>query len=153
MVFPMKKLLQISALAIALVMMLATLASCSGPADDADDARRALIKNDYEVMLVDDDNEATIAALEQEYDLFGLEEYLTAMDNEDYSKAENVIIIFYFDETRDAKDSMEGIEKLVEDMKKDMKASGVDIDSMDLELDRSGEVIWWGTPDAVKAAR
>ena len=79
----MKKLLKISALAIALVMMLALFAACGGPADDADDARRALIKNDYEVMLIDDDNEATIAALEQESDLFGLEEYLNAMDSED----------------------------------------------------------------------
>lgn len=149
----MKKLLKVSAFALVLMMLVATFASCAGPADDADDARRALIKNDYEVMLVEDDDNAVIAAMEQEYDLFGLEEYLTAVDNEDYSKAKNIIVIFYFDETRDAKDSMDGIEKLIEDMKKDMKAAGMDVDALELELDRSGDVIWWGTPDAVKAAK
>ena len=148
----MKKLLKISAFALVLMMLVAAFASCAGPADDADDARRALIKNDYEVMLVDDEN-PVIATLEKEYDLFGLEEYLSAMDNEESAKAENFIMIFYFDEARDAKDSMEGIEKLIEDMKKDMKAGGLNVDGMDVEFKRSGDVIWWGTPDAVKAAK
>lgn len=147
----MKKLLKISALALVLVMLVASFASCAGPADDADDARRALIKNDYEVDLIEDD--ATIAQLEKEYDLFELEEYILAYDNEDESKIKNFVAIFYFDETRDAKDSMSGVEKIVEELKADLKAGGVDVDSMELELDRSGEVIWWGTPDAVKAAK
>ena len=148
----MKKLLKISAFALVLLMLVAAFASCAGPADDADDARRALIKNKYEVTIVDDDD-PTIATLEKEYDLFGLEEYLTAIDNENWSEAKNFIFIFYFDETRDAKDSMAGIEKLIEEQKKELKDAGLKIDDMELELDRSGEVIWWGTPDAVKAAK
>ena len=148
----MKKLLKIYAFALVLLMLVAAFASCAGPADDADDAHRALRKNKYEVTIVDDDD-PTIATLEKEYDLFGLEEYLTAIDNENWSEAKNFIFIFYFDETRDAKDSMAGIEKLIEDQKKELKDAGLKIDDMELELDRSGEVIWWGTPDAVKAAK
>ena len=149
----MKKLLQISALMIALLMMLATFASCAGPADDGEDARRALIKNGYEVDYYEDDDDATISYLSKEYDLFGLEEYLTAWDNEDQTKIDNFIVIFYFDEVQDAKDSMDGIEDYVEFLKKSLKDSGIDVDSMGFELDRSGDVVWWGTPDAVKAAK
>lgn len=148
----MKKLLKISAFALVLLMLVAAFASCAGPADDADDARRALIKNNYEVYIVDEDD-SSIAKLEKDYDLFGLEEYLSAIDNENWAEAKNFIYIFYFDENRDAKDSMDGIEKLIEDQKKELKEMGVKIDDMELELDRSGDVIWWGTPDAVKAAK
>lgn len=148
----MKKLLKVSAFALVLLMLVAAFASCGAPADDADDARRALIQNNYEVEIVDDDNPA-IANLEKEYDLFGLEEYLSAIDNENRAEAKNFVYIFYFDESRDAKDSMAGVKKLIEDQKKELREVGVKIDDMELELNRSGEVIWWGTPDAVKAAK
>jgi hypothetical protein len=138
-VFIMKNALKIVALALVLVTMVAALASCGGPAKDPADAEKALKDNGYTV--VKSDNLATAAlALAGVKDVESVVSGSATIDD----KFETVTI-FYFEDKDAANEAWEDAQKYA-DEKKDDK-------SEDWVVKKSGAMIYFGTPNAVKAAK
>lgn len=148
----MKKFLKLSSFAIALLLLIATLAACSGPAKDADDARRALKGNGYDVKHYEE-NDTYLQLLTNSFDVYGLEDLIIAYDHEDRAKAENFIVIFYFDEDLDAEESMSAVRDIIDVLKAEMKLADFDPDLLETLLEQSGDLIWWGTDEAADAAK
>ncbi len=129
----MKKLIKLSALALVLIMMVAAFASCAAPAKDPKDAAAALKDAGYVVFTFDGD---TLAYM---YDFKGLETVVTGVDKEN---EDNGIVIFYFEDADAADEAWEDIEK---------EATEEEIE--DVVVKKSGAMIWYGTKEAVKAAK
>ena len=124
----MKKALKLIALSMVLVMAVLALAAC-GPNSDPEKAKAALEDKGYEVLLIDEGLTG------------GLEATLSAF-NED---SEDGIYIYYFESADDANDAYDDIEKLFE------LAKEADED-LELELKKSGKMVYYGTKQAIKDA-
>ena len=131
----MKKFTRILALTLVLVMTVAMFASCAAPNKDPKKAKEALEENDYKVTLID----GTLA--EAMYK--GLDSYIAAYKDED-----NAVVIYYFDDKDTANEAWEDIEKDVEELKEEVKEKDVEIVAK-----KSGKMIYFGSKDAVKAAK
>ena len=132
----MKKLVKISALALVLIMMVAVFASCAAPAKDPKDAKKALEDAGYEVTLIDGDMAAMIGVK-------GLEAAIMAYSEEN---EDDGVFIYYFEDKDAANEAWEDIEKEVEELKK----ANEDVEFI---VKKSGTMIWYGTKDAIKAAK
>lgn len=132
----MKKLVKISALALVLIMMVAVFASCAAPAKDPKDAKNALEDAGYEVTLIDGDMAAAVGVK-------GLEAAIMAFDPENDDEG---VFIYYFEDKDAANDAWEDIEKEVEELQKENE-------DVEFVLKKSGTMIWYGTKDAIKAAK
>lgn len=137
----MKKSIRLIALALVSVMMCLALVSCGGPNADPDKALEALKDNGVTWAVKD----ATVTP--------GLLK-LAGVDNVDCvvsgtGKIDDKyahITIIYFDEAADANDAWEKVQEMSEDDKKDAEDS-------DWVVKKSGKMIYYGTKDAVKAAK
>ncbi len=135
----MKKTLRLIALALVLVMSVAMLASCGAPNKDPDDAVAALKDNGY---TAGKDNVAIPTALR----ILGVDGVKTVITGSAVidDKFETVTVI-YFESKDDANDAWEKVQEYAND-KKDDKAE-------DWVCKKSGAMIYYGTPAAVKAAK
>lgn len=130
----MKKFTKILALTLVLVMSVVLLASCAAPNKDPEKAKAALEENGYKVVLVD----KTAGLIYEDLDV-----QITAFDDDD-----NAIFIYYFKNKDAANDAWDDIEKEIEELKEEAKEEDVEIVAK-----KSGTMIYFGTKDAVKAAK
>lgn len=135
----MKNTLKIVALALVLVTMIATLASCGAPAKDPDDALAALKDNDY--VAVQD----TLATpnLMKLAGINGVTSVVTGTAVID-DKTEHVTIV-YFEDKDAANDAWEKIQDYAKDDK--------DEKDTDWTIKKSGAMVYYGTAAGIKAAK
>jgi len=132
----MKKAMKLLALSLVLVMMVAALASCGGPAADSDDALAALKENDYSAAK---DTLIVPTALK----LLGVDDIDSVVSGT--NKDGEHITIVYFEDKDAANGAWEKVKEYAEDKKDD--------DDSDWVIKKSGAMIYWGTSAAVKAAK
>ena len=139
----MKNVLRLTTLALVLVMMLSCLASCfGGPNADPDDALAALKENG--VTWAAKDN----TVLPGVYKLLGVDNVECVVSGTGKIDGEYAhVTIIYFEEKDDANDAWEKIQKESEDDKKE-----ADEDS-EWVCKKSGKMIYYGTKEAIKAAK
>ncbi|MBE6583355.1 MAG: hypothetical protein E7649_00045 [Ruminococcaceae bacterium] len=129
-----KTIIKIMALTLVVVMACVVLASCGGPNADPDKAAEALEDAGYTVMKVDDETALAFSGLK------GLTCAINAVNLEE----EEAIIIYYFEDTEAANEAWEDVEKMAkEEMEEDE----------DYVIKKSGKMIYFGTKEAVKAAK
>ena len=138
----MKNILRFAAVAMVAIMLCLTLASCGGPNADPDDALAALKENG--VTWAAKDN----TVLPGVYKLLGVDNVECVVSGTGKIEGEYAhVTIIYFEEKDDANDAWEKIQKESEDDKKE-----ADEDS-EWVCKKSGKMIYYGTKDAVKAAK
>lgn len=136
----MKKALGILALAMATVVLCLALVSCGGPNADPDDALEALKKNG--VNFAGKDTIIIPTALKLA-GVDGIDSVVsgTGKIEDEYAH----ITIIYFDEKEDANDAWKKVEEYA-DKQKDKEAT-------DWICKKSGKMIYYGTKNAIKAAK
>jgi len=134
----MKNVLRLVALSLVLVVMLGSLASCGGPNADPEKAEEALDDAGYAVTL-----DKTIQP--GLYKLAGVDgvDCVVSAVNLDEDDA-GFITIIYFDEAEDAKEAFDHIKDEAEDKMEKYE---------DYVCKKSGKMIYYGTKNAVKAAK
>ncbi len=133
----MKKIVKLVSLVLVAVMCVAVFASCA-PASDPEKAKAALEKNGYGVLLTTNETALGKKLLEE------TNSNLVAMlvgTSEDFKEG---ITIFYFADSKTAKDNFKAIEDTL---------SKEDKEDEDFVFAQSGKMIYAGTKEAVKAAR
>ena len=170
----MKNVLRFAAVPMVTIMLCLTLASCGGPNADPDDALAALKENGvtwaakdntvlpgvYKLLGVDDVEcvvsgtgkidganltlDETLAKLKA-LGVDGIESVGSGTDKTDDSYAH--ITIIYFEEKDDANDAWEKIQKESEDDKKDAD------EDAEWVCKKSGKMIYYGTKEAINAAK
>ena len=140
-----KTIAKIFALSLVAVMMCAALTACSlfGPSSDPDKALEALKDSDYAAEKID----STLGLAG--YALIGIDieelECVVAGSSKDGDEGIN---IFYFEDKDAANDAFEKIEKFVEELTEDR-----DEDDPEIVVKKSGKMVYYGTKEAVKAAK
>ena len=138
----MKNVLRFAAVAMVTIMLCLTLASCGGPNADPDDALAALKENG--VTWAAKDN----TVLPGVYKLLGVDDVECVVSGTGKIDGEYAhVTIIYFEEKDDANDAWEKIQKESEDDKKDAD------EDAEWVCKKSGKMIYYGTKDAVKAAK
>ena len=137
----MKKTVRLLALALVTVMVCLTLASCGGPNPDPDKALESL--KDNGVTFAGKDTLIVPAALKLA-GVDGIDCVVSGTGKIDDKYAH--ITIIYFDEAADATDAFEKVEDYADKNKGDAEDS-------DWVFKKSGKMIYYGTKDAVKAAK
>ena len=126
----MKKFVQFISLALVAVMCVALLASCA-PASDPDKAVAALKDAGYTALKLPALGSATA---------------IVTGTNLDDNKKTQVVYIRYYASAEDAKTAYESLK---DESDKDKKNA----DESDWVFAKSGKMVYWGTKDAIKAAR
>ncbi len=158
----MKKTVRILSFALVAIMLCATLASCGGPAKDPKDAAAALKENGYTVTAETDklvvagkDGEhVTINYCDDKEAADDLYKNLVAEKNkaeEKLDEAEQKLK----DAKKELDDMEDGIGKAAQQAIVDGLQKAVDEAKklVDIEIGKSGNVVWVGTKDAIKAAK
>ncbi len=135
----MKKTLRLVAFAMVLVTLVAAFASCGGPAKDPDDALAALKENNYAAVKSD----TLVTAALTLAGVKNVDSVVSGSATID-DKFETVTILYFADKDA-ANEAWENAQKYAND-KKDDKAE-------DWVCKKSGAMIYFGTPNAVKAAK
>ncbi len=138
----MKKSIRILALAMVTVMLCLALASCGGPNADPDKALESL--KDNGVTWAGKDTILIPIALKA-LGVDGIDCVISGTGKIDDEFA--TITVIYFEEAADAKNAMEKVQSYADKDKDD--------DAKDSEwvFEQSGKMIWYGTKNAVKAAK
>ena len=135
----MKKFVKVLALTLVLVMSVAMLASCGAPNKDPEKALEALKENEY--TAAKDSTIIPVAlALVGVKDIDCVVSGTAKIDD----KLEHVTII-YFEDKDAAEAAWEKVQEYAEDKKSD--------EDTDWVIKKSGAMIYFGTKDAVKAAK
>ena len=138
----MKNILKVAAIAMVTVMLCLTLASCGGPNADPDDALAALKENG--VTWAAKDN----TVLPGVYKLLGVDDVECVVSGTGKIDGEYAhVTIIYFEEKDDANDAWEKIQKESEDDKKDAD------EDAEWVCKKSGKMIYYGTKEAINAAK
>ena len=137
----MKNTLRILAVAMVAVMLCLTLASCGGPNPDPDKALESLKENG--VTFAGKDTLIIPTALKIA-GVDGISSVVSGTGKIDDKYAH--ITIIYFEEAEDAKNAFEKVEDYANKNKGDAEDS-------DWVFKKSGKMIYYGTKDAVKAAK
>ena len=130
----MKRIFKITALTLAMLMMALTFVACA-PAADPAKAEAALEENGYAVTMKDG---KLVEVIAMALGIDDLDAQVTAVSKEDI---DDFITIYYF-ETKEAADKAWDKVKEEAEEKDD-----------DLVIKKSGKMIYYGTKNAVKAAR
>ncbi len=112
------------------------------PASDPEEAKATLEDAGYEVRILKGDDLADIA--EQFGDGDSLEAVLSGSKDDDY------ISIYYFADKDSANDYYEEMKEELEELKEAVEEIG---EEFNLELGKSGKIVWGGTKDAINAAK
>ena len=136
----MKKSIRILALTMVTVMLCITLASCGGPNADPNKALESL--KDNGITWAGKDTIVIPLAL----GALGVDDINTVVSgtgkiDDKYAH----ITIIYFEESEDANDAWEKVQKYADDKKDD--------DASDWVCKKSGKMIYFGTKAAIKAAK
>ncbi len=138
----MKNVLRFAAVAMVTIMLCLTLASCGGPNADPDDALAALKENG--VTWAAKDN----TVLPGVYKLLGVDDVECVVSGTGKIDGEYAhVTIIYFEEKDDANDAWEKIQKESEDDKKDAD------EDAEWVCKKSGKMIYYGTKEAINAAK
>ena len=138
----MKNILRFAAVAMVTIMLCLTLASCGGPNADPDDALAALKENG--VTWAAKDN----TVLPGVYKLLGVDDVECVVSGTGKIDGEYAhVTIIYFEEKDDANDAWEKIQKESEDDKKDAD------EDAEWVCKKSGKMIYYGTKEAINAAK
>lgn len=137
----MKNTLRILAVAMVAVMLCLTLASCGGPNPDPNKALESLKENG--VTFAGKDTLIIPTALKIA-GVDGISSVVSGTGKIDDKYAH--ITIIYFEEAEDAKNAFEKVEDYANKNKGDAEDS-------DWVFKKSGKMIYYGTKDAVKAAK
>ena len=137
----MKKTIRILALAMVTVMLCLTLASCGGPNADPDKAVEALKDNGINWAGKDT---TIIPGLLKLAGVDDVDCVVSGTGKIDDKYAH--ITVIYFEDAKAATEAMENVEKYANDDKKEAEES-------DWVFKKSGKMIYYGTKDAVKAAK
>lgn len=137
----MKKTIRLIAVAMVAVMLCLSLASCGGPSADPDKALESL--KDNGITWAGQDKVLIPLALKA-LGVDGIESVVSGTDKKDDSYAH--ITIVYFEEKEDANDAWEKVEEYANKQKDDKAGDN-------WVCKKSGKMIYWGTKDAVKAAK
>ena len=148
----MKKFARVLALMLVAAMLCVMLVACgSKPASDPKDAKDALKDNGYSVTLSDDAISLAASALVYGGDL---EAIINATDGDEY------INIVWFEDEEDAQDYYDKLDEMYEEAKAKIDEIEDEDEKEELEEDLdnaaygiSGNMVWKGTKDAVKAAK
>lgn len=138
----MKNILRFAAVAMVAIMLCLTLASCGGPNADPDDALAALKDNGISWAAKDSTIMPGILKLAG---VDGIDCVVSGTGKIDDEYAH--VTIIYFEEKDDANDAWEKIQEESEDQKKE-----ADEDS-EWVCKKSGKMIYYGTKDAINAAK
>ena len=130
----MKKTIRFVAFAMVALMLMLTLVSCGAkPNATPADAKKALEKADYEVLLIDSEAALKLTGID------GLVATLAATTKD----LKNAVSIYYFKDSASASDAYDKIKELADEAKEKTE---------NISVGKSGKMIWFGTKDAVKAA-
>ena len=142
----MKKILSTVLVCVLLLGCVFALASCGAkPNADPEKAEAALKDAGYEVHAMIKDGVGFISATKLDVDLEEIK------SEEDYMKAledAEVVYIVYLAEDADE----EAINEAYEELKEELEDAKEEVD-IDLEIGKSGNVLWYGTKKAIKAAK
>ena len=135
----MKKTLRLVALSLVLVTLVAAFASCGGPAKNPDDAKAALKENGYTVV----ESELLLTGA---LSLAGIKDVDSVVSGSAVieEKFESVTIL-YCEKKDAAHEAWENAQKYANDEKSDKAENWV--------VKKSGAMIYFGTPNGVKAAK
>ena len=136
----MKKTLRLLAFALLTAMLCITLASCSAPNSDPDDALAAL--KDNGITWAGKDAVAIPLALKV-LGVDGIDTVVTGTGEIDEEFAH--VTIIYFEEKDDANDAWEKVQEYADDERDD--------EASDWVCKKSGKMIYYGTKAAIKAAK
>ncbi len=132
----MKKVVKVLAVALVCVLALAMLVACA-PSSDPDKAVKALKENGFTATT-------TAGSGDVECTVVGTKVDLSA------KTFDGITIIYYKDASAAKKDWDENKDDL-EELKQSLIKEGVDKD--DVVIERSGKMIYYGSKEAIKAAR
>lgn len=135
----MKRIISLMLVCIMLVGCVFALASCGGPNSDPAKAKAALEDAGYDAELVDDKISIGLMSLGVD----GIKAVVMGSNKEDRADGIN---IFYFEDA-------EAAEKAFEPIKNKMEEASDDEEEKKYEIKQSGAMIWFGTKDAIKAAK
>ena len=139
----MKKILSTVLVCVLLLGCVFTLASCGTPNSDPAAAKEALDDAGYNADITDNPIELAF------YGAIGIKSivsgYKVAEDDED--KILDAVSIYYFEEDADMDKAYETLEKIFNEAKSDEENK-----DLDFEIGKSGNMIWFGTADGIKAA-
>ena len=136
----MKKILSTVLVCVLLLGCVFTLASCGTPNSDPAEAKAALDDAGYKADITDDPIELAF------YGAIGIKSVVSGYKAaEDDDKILDAVSIYYFKDDADMDKSYETIEKFFNEAKEEEE-------DLDLEIGKSGNMIWFGTSDAIKAA-
>lgn len=148
----MKKFARVLALMLVATMLCAMLVACGAkPASDPKEAKAALEENDYVAVLVDSDLLLAGAAL-----TYGgkVSATLTGTNGDEY------VNVVWFEEEDDAKAYFEKLEEQFDKAQEELDELEDEDEKKELQEEhdkatfgRSGEMVWFGTKEAVKAAK
>ncbi len=138
----MKKSVKILALALVAIMLCLSLTACGAPNADPDKALESLKDNGVTWAAKD---KTVIPGLMKIAGIDGVDCVVSGTGKIDDEFAH--ITIIYFEEAEDAKDEWEDVKEYAEKDKDD--------DAKDSEwvIDKSGKMIYYGTKNAIKAAK
>ncbi len=138
----MKNVLRLVSVAMVAIMLCLTLASCGGPNADPDDALKALEENGVTWAKKD------TVALPTTYKLAGIDGVDCVVSGIGKIEDEYAFIkIIYFNTKDDANDAWEKVQEKFEEDKEDSK------EESNWVCKKSGKMIYYGTENAVKAAK
>ena len=136
----MKKFVQFISLALVAVMCVALLASCA-PASDPDKAEKALKDAGYTAVV----DKKLLPAGYKVVTGKDIDAVLTGTKTDDNKNVQHVTIVYF----ANAEDAKTAYESLKDESDKDKKNA----DESDWVFAKSGKMVYWGTKDAIKAAR
>ena len=140
----MKKITKLLTLSLVLLLLLGTLAACGAtPNSDPAAAKTALEDSGYAVTLVQDGflDKAALAVFE----LAGIDDIEAGVSGT--NKDGEHVTIFYFEEAEDAAEEWDDVKKYMNDEKADEEKES------EWVIDKSGKMIFFGTKNAIKAAK
>ena len=140
----MKKITKLLTLSLVLLLLLGTLASCGAtPNADPAAAKKALEDNGYTATLVQDSllDKAALAV----FTLAGIEDIEAVVSGT--NKDGEHVTVFYFEEAEDAAEEWDDVQKYMNDEKADEEKE------TEWVIEKSGKMIFFGTKNAIKAAK
>ncbi len=138
----MKRIFAFMLVCVMLVSCMFTLSSCGGPNSDPKAAKAALDEAGYVADITDNPIELAF------YGAIGIESVVSGMkaSEDDEDKLVDAVSIFYLKDDADVDKAYETLEKYYDEAKEEYE-------DLDMEIGKSGNMIWFGTKAAIKAAK
>ena len=138
----MKKIISLVIVCVMLLGCTLVLSSCGGPNSDPAAAKAALDEAGYAADITDDPISLAF------YGAIGIKSVVSGMKvaEDDEDKLVDAVSIFYLEDDAD-------VDKAYETLEKYYDKAVEQYEDLDMEIGKSGNMIWFGTKDAIKAAK